>query len=188
VPLLLPPVKIDLLEPNQIQPKSSSQPEKEKPSAFNAQGKRSASNQGNIGLVEDFNPSSEKELITPSSPDSQTKEETQKQASGWQKLKNAITQPSKTKQIIGKVLMAGVAAGAIALVSTTGSSSSASAWPAGYWYVAAMAFDQGVFHPVASLLQFSLLYSYVSKPGLPAGFKVLTRWLINKDILKVFDQ
>lgn len=192
LPLLLPQVSFKLLEPNQIVPKEQAKEgNKENISQFKAgSGRRSSVSKSRVGVVEDISPESTKELNPlngQQKPEDQKKEEVPEKPTGWQKFKTFLAQPSRSKQLIGIALMIGVGVAAVSLVSKIGANAGAHAWPSGYWYLAALAFDQGLFHPLSSLVQFSLFYAYINKPDLASGFKTLTRLVISSDILSVFD-
>jgi hypothetical protein len=181
-----------------------------KPSQFqvNAPKRRSNYNHLKSGSTEDFNPNSTSELkhfdgantmcSSPNSPrsihrmmaqlDPIGKEANQTPPSRWQKFKEGLSQPSATKRFIGKVLMLVVALGSVYLILKISTNSSGNSWPWGFWYVAALTFDQCLFQPLTSLAQFYLLNRYVKncmkKEWKEAPF---TRLVIGKDIMAIVE-
>lgn len=117
------------------------------------------------------------------------KEQAPKPATGWQKFKDGLSElskPSRAKQWAGRVLMVCVGAGSVYLILAISASSNSNSWPWGFWYVAALLFDQGVFQPLMTLAQYVLLYFYICK-HLSERLKKLTHLVIGKDIMNVVD-
>ena len=97
-----------------------------------------------------------------------------------------IKTPGRTKVWVGRILMVVIGMICAYIVLAISSGSNPSSWPWGFWYVIALGFDQLVFQPLSALVQFSLLYWYVSYPMHPKLLK-FTKLLIGNDIMSVVD-
>lgn len=103
-----------------------------------------------------------------------------------QSLKDKMNQPSKIKRITGYFLMMLVGVGSGYLIWTISANSSSNSWPWGFWYVAALFFDQFIFQPVIALLIFPFLHRLINQPKDHFG-ESLARRIIGNDILAVIE-
>lgn len=159
------------------------------------------------GSSQNFTPNSSSELkfdggntmcSSPTSPRSGNKVMDQLESTGregpsqhptrWEKFKAAMGQPSFTKIVIGRCLIVLVTVGSIFLILKISTNSSGDSWPWGFWYVAALIFDQCIFQPITSLIQFSLLFRFI-KNSMNKEWKnaPVTRFVIGKDIMTIVE-
>lgn len=99
-----------------------------------------------------------------------------------------IKQNIFTKKFFGVLLSWGVALGSVYIIwAISVANSNQNSWPWGFWYVAALIFDQAIFNPTMTLLQFTLLHKYINSIKLSDNWKTAVRWIIGKDILAIVD-
>lgn len=182
-----------------------------KPSQFQANGSKRRSNYNHLksGSTEGFIPNSLSELkqfdggntmvSSPTSPRSNkgslaeifsfnSEKTDDSTVSRWGKFKTTVSQPSKLKQISGRCMMGIVALGSFFLIWKISTNSNGNSWPWGFWYVAALIFDQCIFQPVTTALQFIFLYRFVQNSMKSEWKKAsFTRLLIGNDIMAVVE-